>query len=202
MPSGPRASGMPRKAGRIVAAQHAVVAVGSKNRAKTLGVRRAFSALFPEIEVKAVDATALVRVQPMSLDETVEGAQERAIFALDSTKAEFGVGVEAGVVGVGKAWPGHFLNLQVAAVVDSAGRLSLGCSSGFPIPPKFVAKLSENREELDRYSHELTGAEKIREEEGIVYHLSGRRLSRVEMTEQCVSMALIPWLNLKLYGFS
>ena len=46
------------------------------------------------------------------------------------------------------------------------------------------------------------GAKKVREEEGIVYRLSGGRLSRAEMTEQCVSMALIPWLNVKLYGFA
>ncbi len=54
--------------------------------------------------------------------------------------------------------------------------------------------------ELDRYSHELTGAERITEEEGIVYHVSKGRVSRLQMTEQCVSMALIPWLNKKAYG--
>ena len=65
-----------------------------------------------------------------------------------------------------------------------------------------LEKLKKTREELDRYTHELVGAKKVREEEGVVYRLSGRRLSRVEMTEQCVSMALIPWLNAKLYGFA
>jgi inosine/xanthosine triphosphatase len=110
--------------------------------------------------------------------------------------------VEAGLVELGKGWPGRYLNVQVAAVVDSSGRLSFGSSSGFPIPAKFVKKLRQNREELDRYTHELVGNKKVREEEGIVYHLSKKRLSRVQMTEQCVSMALIPWLNGKLYGFT
>lgn len=177
------------------------VAVGSRNVAKTLGVRRAFSAVFPKVAVKEVDTTSIVRAQPMSLEETVEGAQERAVFALEFARPDFAVGVEAGIVEMGKAWPGHYLNLQVAAVVDLQGRLSFGCSSGFPIPARLVARLKERREELDRYTHELTGAKKVREEHGIVYHLSGRRLSRVEMTEQCVSMALVPWLNRKVYGF-
>ncbi len=142
-----------------------------------------------------------MRAQPLSLDETVEGAEERAIFALESARPDFGVGVEAGLIGLGKGWPGHYLNLQVAAVVDFSGHLSFGCSSGFPIPKRFATKVKRNGEELDRYTHELTGAEVVREEHGIVYHLSGKRLSRVEMTEQCVSMALIPWLNKKTFGF-
>lgn len=179
-----------------------VVAVGSTNPAKRKGAKLAFSRLFARLQVKVVDASSLVRAQPLGLDETIEGAQERAIFALESARPDFGVGVEAGLIELGKDWPGHYLNLQVAAIVDSSGHLSFGCSSGFPIPMKFVERLREEKGELDRYTHELAGATKVREEDGIVYHLSKRRLSRVEMTEQCVSMALIPWLNSKLYGFA
>ena len=179
-----------------------LVAVGSTNPAKTLGVKKAFSILSPRIQIKEVDTTSLVRSQPLTLEETVEGAQVRAVFALESARPDFGVGVEAGLVEMGKGWPGRHLNLQIAAIVDSGGHLSFGCSSGFPIPERFVEKLKEDNEELDRYTHELAGARKVREEEGIVYHLSKRRLSRLEMTEQCVSMALIPWLNSKLYGFA
>jgi inosine/xanthosine triphosphatase len=193
----PVPSGKGRPPGRRV-----VVAVGSKNAAKTLGVRRAFSALSGDVELREVDASPLVKAQPMSLDETVGGAHRRANLALESAKADFGVGVEAGLVGLGRNWRGHYLNLQVAAVVDSAGHLSFGFSSAFPLPLRFIAKMERDRQELDSYTHELTGAGKVREEHGIVYHLSGRRLSRVEMSEQCVSMALIPWLNRKLYGFA
>ena len=179
-----------------------LVAIGSANPAKKKGVKLAFSRAFGKVVLKSVDTSALVRSQPLTLEETVEGAQERAIFALESARPDFGVGVEAGLIGLGKGWPGHYLNLQVAAVVDFAGHLSFGCSSGFPIPTRFAEKLKQSREELDSYTHELVGAKKVREEEGIVYHLSGKRLSRVEMTEQCVTMALLPWLNAKLYGFA
>jgi inosine/xanthosine triphosphatase len=179
-----------------------LVAIGSANPAKKKGVKLAFSRTFGKVVLKAIDTSALVRSQPLTLEETVEGAQERAIFALEFARPDFGVGVEAGLMGLGKGWPGHHLNLQVAAIVDSAGRLSFGCSSGFPIPGRFVEKLRQDGGELDAYTHELAGARKVREEEGIVYRLSGRRLSRVEMTEQCVSMALIPWINAKLYGFT
>jgi len=181
------------------ARRRSVVAIGSRNRAKTEGVRRAFGQLLGGVEFKELDVTAMVKTQPMSLDETVRGARRRAELAVSEDGADFGVGVEAGLVELAE---GFFLNVQIAAIIDSADRLSFGCSSGFPIPAKFVAKLKQGREELDRYTHELTGARKVREEHGIVYRLSGRRLSRVQMTEQCVSMALIPWLNAEVYGFT
>jgi inosine/xanthosine triphosphatase len=173
-----------------------VVAIGSRNRAKTKGVRMAFKPFFRGAEFKELDVTAKVKVQPMSMDETVMGARRRAELAIKQECADFGVGVEAGLVELAE---GCFLNIQIAAIVDSKGNLSFGCSSGFPIPASFVAKLKQDRGELDRYTHELTGARKVREEEGIVYRLSRRRLSRVAMTEQCVSMALIPWLNKRTF---
>jgi inosine/xanthosine triphosphatase len=179
-----------------------LVAVGSANPAKKKGVLLAFSRTFGGVRLRQVDTTSLVRTQPMSLEETIEGAQERAMFALEFARPDYGVGVEAGLFAMGKGWPGHYLNLQIAAVVDFSGHLSFGCSSGFPIPEKFVSRLKQNRKELDHYAHELTGAKKVHEEHGIIYHLSGKRLSRVEMTEQCVSMALIPWLNKKTYEFA
>ncbi|HUK75458.1 MAG TPA: inosine/xanthosine triphosphatase [Nitrososphaerales archaeon] len=184
------------------ARKQTTIAVGSTNPAKMKGARLAFSRVFGDVVLKEVDTTPLVKAQPMSLEETVEGAEERAVFASESARPDFGVGVEAGLIELGKGWPGHYLNLQIAAVVDRVGNLSFGCSSGSPIPTRFAEKLKQNREELDRYTRELVGAKKVREEEGIVYHLSGKRLSRVEMTEQCVSMALLPWLNAKLYGFA
>jgi inosine/xanthosine triphosphatase len=179
-----------------------VVAIGSRNRAKVKGVSKAFSRFFDGPLFKGVDLTTRVKTQPMGLDETVDGARRRAEVAIRETKADFGVGVEAGIIRLTEERTDDefFLNVQIASVVDSAGRLSFGSSSGFPIPTKFVSLIEAQQAELDKYAHELTGAKKIREEDGVVYHLTKGRLSRVEMTEQCVSMALVPWLNRKTFG--
>ena len=88
------------------APERTVVAIGSTNPAKKKGVKLAFSRFFGRLQVKAVDASSLVRTQPLTLEETVEGAQERAIFALESARPDFGVGVEAGLIELGKGWPG------------------------------------------------------------------------------------------------
>jgi len=178
-------------------ARRPLVAIGSRNRAKVNGVRKAFRHFFRRAEFKDIDLTSKVKIQPMGLDETVKGARQRAELAIKEGKADFGVGVEAGIIRLAEenAREGFFLNVQIAAVVDSDGHLSFGSSSGFPIPTRFVSLIEAEQAELDKYAHDLTGAKKIREEDGVVYHLSKGRLSRAEMTEQCVSMALIPWLN-------
>jgi non-canonical (house-cleaning) NTP pyrophosphatase len=212
-----------------------VVAIGSRNPAKTLGTRNAFSRFFRRVEVREVDVSSQVRAQPMNLRETLAGARARAVIALRSLEGaggriDFGVGVEAGIMALRVAGaattttaaaaavvPGvdvgeemgqeeekgeeeeESLNLQLAAITDPTGRIHYGCSSGFPLPSQLVSRMRKDGRELDAYAHELTGAPKIREEEGIIYHLSKGNLSRVEMTEQCVSMALLPWVNRKAY---
>ena len=173
-----------------------LVAVGSKNPAKVEGVKKAFKPIRGSSFV-AVGASSVAKTQPLGLRETVLGATGRAKFAQLETDSDYGVGVEAGVV---RLAPGHFINLQIAAIIDSRGRTSLGCSSGFPLAPSFVSRLQKEGLELDRYAHEITGAKTIREEDGIVYHLTAKRYTRVEMTEQCVSMALVPWLNKDHFG--
>jgi non-canonical (house-cleaning) NTP pyrophosphatase len=207
-----------------------VVAIGSKNPAKTMGTKKAFSRFFQGVEVREVDVSSQVRAQPMTLQETVAGARARAAMALLSSGrggegVDFGVGVEAGIMslgvesaggtiaggaeqkkkeekrgGEGEEEEGESLNLQFAAVADSTGRIHYGCSSGFPLPSRLVARMRGDGHELDAYAHELTGVPKILEQDGIIYHLSKKNLSRVEMTEQCVSMALLPWVNGKAYG--
>ncbi|MDA4122893.1 MAG: inosine/xanthosine triphosphatase [Thaumarchaeota archaeon] len=175
----------------------ALVAIGSRNRAKTLGVRNVFLSLIPKCTFAEVDTSAVVRVQPMGMSQVIVGATRRAKFALKQAKADFGVGVEAGIL---RAAPRQHVNLQVAFIVDRAGNTGLGFSSGFLIPESFIARMKEQRKELDTYSHELTGAKKIAEEEGIVYPLTKGRVSRLQMTEQSVVMALVPWLNAATYG--
>ena len=174
-----------------------LVAIGSRNPAKTLGVKNVFSAIFSDSRFVEIDASRVVKSQPMGLGEVAKGASKRASFAIAEAGADFGVGVEAGLIAVA---PQEHVNLQVAYIVDKNGNSGLGLSSGFQIPRSFVKRMQKEGMELNRYSHELTRAEKISQEEGVVYHLTGGRTSRLQMTEQSVSMALVPWLNREAYS--
>jgi inosine/xanthosine triphosphatase len=173
-----------------------LVAVGSRNPAKTVGVRNIFRSFAPESRFIELDTRTVARAQPIGMDQVVEGALTRAKFALSEGKADFGVGVEAGIF----SSKGGSINLQVAVIVDREGRSGTGFSSGFVVPEPFLKRMRDEGTELDTYSHELTRAEKITKEEGIVYHLTKGKISRLQMTEECVTMAIIPWLNKESYG--
>ncbi|KAJ3120490.1 hypothetical protein HK100_012780, partial [Physocladia obscura] len=81
-----------------------IVAVGTTNKAKVSAVTEAVNNLFPgqEITVHGVSVLSGVRNQPMSDEETIEGATNRANRAFAVVEnADFGVGVEGGIHKIG-----------------------------------------------------------------------------------------------------
>ena len=179
------------------AGKERLIAIGSLNPAKTLGVRLVFSGLFYNATFAEVSTTSVVKEQPVGMAEVLAGATQRANYAISQARGDFGVGVEAGLFEIA---PQQHINLQVAVIVDADGHTGTGLSCGFLIPEAFVHRIQGEGSELDRYARELTGVPRIREEDGIVYHLTKGNVSRLEMTQQCVRMALVPWLNRKQYG--
>ena len=71
------------------------VIVGSTNPVKINSTKLAFETAFPEdeFEVEGVSVVSDVRDQPMSNDETLLGAKNRAQNAKDKFKADFWIGI-------------------------------------------------------------------------------------------------------------
>jgi inosine/xanthosine triphosphatase len=176
-----------------------LVAVGTRNPAKLDGVRKVFVEFFPGVVVKGVDASEVTRAQPVGLQQITEGAKRRARFALSKAKAEFGVGIEAGIFNLGKRV--GYLDHQQAVVMHRDGRFSVGLSAGFMLPAKMTRKMLREGKELEYYAARMTGVKDVGDKEGIVFHLTRGRVNRTDLTEQCVRTALVPWLNRQLYGF-
>jgi inosine/xanthosine triphosphatase len=174
-----------------------MVAVGSRNPAKVAGVRRAIASCFPEFRLRSIDASKVTTAQPVGLQEIAKGASARARFAIRELRGDFGVGVEAGVFRVGNTYFDH----QQAAVVDAKGWLSMGHSAGYMLPAGAVRELLHEGKELEQFAENLSGIRRIGDKGGLVKHLTGGRMNRVDLTEQCVLTALIPWFHRDLYSF-
>ena len=172
-----------------------IVAVGTKNPAKLEGVRRAFSKYFPDVELRPVDSSLVAKAQPRGLEEMTEGAKARAKFALAKAGGDYGVGVEAGIFTVS----GIYFDNQQASVVDSTGRFSLGHSAGYMLPREAMEELFEKGEELERWAEALSGVNEVGDKGGLIQHLTKNRMTRADLTEQCVLTALIPWLHRDVY---
>lgn len=120
------------------------VIVGSKNPVKIVSVKEAFEMVWPEKvwEVEGVEVDSGVSSQPMSNEEAVKGAKNRAIEALKKIQADFGVGLEGGLEQVDSHWFTH----GWMAVVDKKGNLGLGSSIGMEIPKSWISKIKKGKE--------------------------------------------------------
>jgi inosine/xanthosine triphosphatase len=172
-----------------------IVALGSRNPAKVEGVRRAFTLFFPEVEVRPVDSAAVAKAQPRGLDEMTAGATARARFAFSQVGGDFGVGVEAGIFTIG----GVYFDNQVAAVADRSGRVALGHSAGYSLPHEAMERLFAEGEELERWAENVSGIDEVGDKGGLIHFLTNGKMSRADLTEQCVVTALAPWLHRDVY---
>lgn len=178
-----------------------IVALGSKNPIKLKATKQAFKILSKEIKVIQVEVNNLLS-QPIGIKETVEGAVKRACIAINRVKeADFGVGIEGGLIECPNIQHGY-LNSQVVAIVDKKFRLSLGLGPGFELPSKIINNIFSSKKELDKVAEEFVGEKDIGSKYGIIMSLTKGNLDRFEITRIAVIMALVPWLNIKNYKLS
>ena len=173
------------------------VVIGTLNKAKISGVEKAFKKYFGEIKIMPVKVDSHVSPQPMELNEVIKGAKHRAIDAAKHIdKWDFSVGVEAGMINVKRTW----IDLQVAYIIDSNNKHSIGFSPGFPVPKKIIDKLlSREYRELEEVVDKYFNTENIGEKEGFIGILTKNTVDRTELTYYAVAMALVPYINTKLY---
>ncbi len=173
------------------------VIAGTKNLAKLAGIRSAFTRYFPDLELNGVNSSSVSRAQPFGLEQMVEEAVARAKFAASQPGADFGIGVAAGVFKIGEVYFDH----QQAAIVDRTGKVWLGHSAGYMLPKHQMEKMTAEGRELEEFAEELSGIKQVGDKGGLIHHLTKGKMTRVDLTEQCVLTALVPWLHRDVYGF-
>ena len=164
------------------------VYVATRNPLKLRAVKDAFTEWFPncEVVIRAVDTAASLPEQPLG-DDVARGAIARAEAAMEPDEADWGVGIEAGLIRL----PGsdRWLSVQVCAVADRDGRISLGLGPGYELPKELRAAVLAGaplRRAL-RLSLSIDDAE----DRGAIHVLSDGRLDRHEVTLVAVHMALV-----------
>ncbi|QQG48245.1 MAG: inosine/xanthosine triphosphatase [archaeon] len=174
-----------------------IVSAGTENPSKLEGITKAFVRYYPDVQLRPVDASSIARAQPHGLEEMALGATARARHAMSTAGGDFGVGVEAGLFKIGDS----YFDTQLAAIVDSAGKASLGHSAGYMLPKGSMEKLLAEGKELEEWAVALSGTPEVGDKGGLIQHLTKDRMTRAELTEQCVLTALIPWHHRGVYGF-
>ncbi len=181
-----------------------LVAVGSTNPAKIEAVRAAMRRLAPGAAVVAFDVPSGVSVQPWGDDETRLGAVGRARAALAAGNADYGIGLEGGVIDEGAHRAQAALPLEVelvswVAVVDREGRIGTASGLRLMLPSRAAARLRAGAE-LGDVIDELFSTRESKKAAGAVGLLTEGFVSRSEAFADLVAMACAPFLFPKLYG--
>ncbi len=170
------------------------IGIGSTNPAKIKAVENAVRKVWPTAVFIPVTTPSGVSDMPMSDEETLRGATNRACTAREMADADFGIGLEGGVQ---EAASGLLL-LGWAAVMGGNDRLGIGGAARIPLP-EAIANRVRAGEELGPVIDDILHAEKTNQKGGTVGALTGGLVMRGDSFETAVCFALAPFISPELY---
>jgi inosine/xanthosine triphosphatase len=169
------------------------IAVGSKNAAKVNAVAEILQdySHLSDAEVMGFDVSSEISPQPLTLEETLRGARNRAKNAFDQG-ADYGVGIESGLIEVPYSKSGY-MDITTAAVYDGTD-YHLGISSAWEFAnPEIFRAISSGEGEMTDVLVErgIFADQSERAANGAIHFATKGRLDRKTYTKQALQMALI-----------
>ncbi|HSG45648.1 MAG TPA: inosine/xanthosine triphosphatase, partial [Anaerolineales bacterium] len=173
------------------------VIVASTNPVKIGSALLGFTRMFPDesFDVQGVSTLSNVSEQPMSSNETLIGATNRAQNVSKLvTEADYWVGIEGGIEDVNEE-----LEVFAWAVVKSRdGKIGKGKTGSFFLPNK-VAELVRQGVELGEADDIVFGRTNSKQANGAIGILTDDVITRTTYYVPAVIMAVIPFKNIMLY---
>lgn len=173
-----------------------LVVVGSTSKVKIEATRCAFENFFDDVEVKGVDVPSGVKPFPLSDEEALKGALNRAMQSPEvEPEADYYVGIEGGLNQIGE-----WIVVKQLAVVVKEGRVGLGVSPGYVCPDelyRLIVNASDavGRRAIDEYFNEA----EILSGQGPIGVLTGGRMSRTHASTEAVVCALTRFVSPQYY---
>ncbi|MFZ3216290.1 MAG: inosine/xanthosine triphosphatase [Candidatus Acidiferrales bacterium] len=206
-----------------------LVAVGSTRKPKVGAVSEALAAIraahadFPPFEIAAVEVPSGVRHTPLTREDLMAGARQRAEALVQLARAnkerwKYFVGLEGGldvVPGldampsldavpeldvVGEARRRWVFLESWAYVTDGQGRGAFGQSGAVLLPETLAGTVVDQGVELAEAIDAFAGGHNIRDAEGAWGILTRNMISRQESFRLAVTNAFAPFFNQELYA--
>lgn len=153
--------------------------LGSKNKAKV----KAVESCFPKNKILTVNVESGVADQPLSDEETRNGAINRAISAQKLRKQAIGIGLEGGVMFIDSE---PFL-CNWGAMVTVNGDLYTAAGARISLPKQFSQKLNDGHE-LSNIMDEYVNKKDIRNHEGAIGIFTNGEILRNDMFTHVVKL--------------
>jgi inosine/xanthosine triphosphatase len=160
-----------------------LISIGSKNPAKVAAVEQAFKGY--SFEIVSVDTESGVSEQPLTDEETIKGAINRAVSAFDVSGADIGIGLEGGVQ---ETKHGLFLCNWGALMARGMEPIIAG-GARIRLPEEIAIQLLAG-EELGPVMDQFAKKQNVRKKEGAVGIFTNGKIDRVEMFTHVVKLLL------------
>ncbi len=165
------------------------VAIGSTNPVKTRAVEKVLREVYPDVEFVAREVPSGVRAQPIGDEETRRGALNRARAVLEATGADWGIGLEGGIIQIEMGT----LTTAWCVIVDRAGTVGVGGAANMLLPEAVAARVL-NGVELGEAMDEYASVEDVKHKMGAIGILTRGLIDRQGAYEVIVKYALAPFL--------
>jgi inosine/xanthosine triphosphatase len=179
-----------------------IIAVGSTNTVKVQAVEEIIKE-YPVLEAAKIVSTSTVSgvsEQPLSLEETILGAKNRAKNAFDlSQPCQYGIGIEGGLC----ASPGTrtgFMMINICSIFDGTNH-HIGFTSGYEVPPQILEHILNQKMDLSQacFHSGITSKAKVGASEGLIGILTLGRIDRKQYMKECIRMAFVQVENSSWY---
>lgn len=182
-----------------------VVAVGSSNKIKLQAVEVVLRdyPILNEATIVSYQVPTEVSAQPLSLEETIQGAKNRAKNAyFASGNCKYSIGLESGLMEVEESKTG-FMEFTACCIYDG-NDFCLGQSAAYEMPQNIIDLVVNDNMNMAEacYYGGLTDELDLGEKEGDIGILSKGRMTRQDHSEQALVAALIQLENGELYSNS
>ncbi len=162
------------------------IAIGSTNPTKTRAVENVLRVLYSQVEFISCAVPSGISAQPIGDEETRRGALNRARAALKLTDADWGFGLEGGVV---RTEFGLMTNAW-CVIVARDGRIGVGGSANMLLPHIVAQRVLQDGLELGDAMDEFANAPDVKRGQGAIGILTGGLLNRQGAYEYIVRLAL------------
>lgn len=165
------------------------IGIGSTNRVKVRAAQNVLSHIHPRARFLPMEVASGVNIQPKGERETRQGAVNRAKRVLIAADADWGVGLEGGIVET----PFGMMTTAWCAIVDREGRTGLGGATNMLLPDS-VAQLVRAGAELGDAMDLVTGIRDVKHKMGAIGILTRGLTDRRRSYEYLVKLALARFL--------
>ena len=170
------------------------VAIGSINPVKVKACEKVMEKIYGDVEIISVKAPSGVSHTPLSHEEMIEGARNRAFYALKKANADMAVGMEGGISEIN----GKYFLTGWVVVVDKNGKIGIGGGSKAELPSFVIEKVKKGKE-LGDIMDELIGEKDTKRKMGAIGIFTKGLIDRQKLWEISLIYALAKFLRPDLF---